>query len=121
MDKYTKGPWQITHEGYDHNGNYKHQIGTNEVTVAYTWCPCDHSPPPAAMVANANLIKTAPNLLKSCQAMMAYFESNFIVRNTDNDHNSDWALNSLSFVKDMVDLHKAIARATGNNNEGETK
>ena len=68
-DGATKGPWIITNEGYDSHGSYKHQIGTNEVTVAYTWAPCDYSPPPSAMVANCHLIALsrtmAPALAKA--------------------------------------------------------
>lgn len=60
--KHTPGPWKITYQGYRHNGDYSHQIGTEDLTVAYTWCPCDHSPPPRAMEANAHLIAAAPDM-----------------------------------------------------------
>lgn len=66
---------------------------------------------PYLSASSCRLISAAPQLLASCQAMMKYMEDGFLVRNTNDDHKSDWALKALSFVADMNAMHTAIAKA----------
>ena len=60
-DTHTPGPWRITNAGLNDDGCYRHQIGTHEKTVAYTWLPNEHND--AENEANALVIRAAPELL----------------------------------------------------------
>lgn len=59
----------------------------------------------------APVLAVAQDLLEGCKAMMGYMESGFLVRDTKDDDKSDWALKSLSFVRDVQKMHAAIKAA----------
>jgi hypothetical protein len=58
----TEGPWHVTNSGRS-QGGYKHQIGTHEITVAYSWRPLDYDTP--RNMANARLIVASCNAFQS--------------------------------------------------------
>ena len=64
---HTPGPWNITNVGLNDYGCYRHQIGTHEKTVAYTWSPDEHNS--QENEANAILIAAAPALLEALDYM----------------------------------------------------
>lgn len=65
--------------------------------------------------ANADRIVLAVNchddLLAACKAIMALIDTGYLVRNTDQDSDSDWAMKQLGPVKDMQSAQAAIAKA----------
>ena len=68
-DTHTPGPWRITNAGLNDDGCYRHQIGTHEKTVAYTWLPNEHND--AENEANALVIRAAPELLAALEYLVA--------------------------------------------------
>jgi hypothetical protein len=63
--------------------------------------------------ANARLIAAAPDLLAACRAVLEQFDSGALVRNTESDGLSDWALRAVKPLKALADMKAAIAKAEG--------
>jgi hypothetical protein len=111
MADYTPGPWTIEEYGDDETPALVIHKDT-ESRVCFMATPGSHGDP-AKIEADAHLIAAAPELLTACVAMLGYIESGFLIRNTKNDHQTDWALKALPFVKDLQAMDTAIRKATG--------
>jgi hypothetical protein len=69
MSKHTPGPWKVTLSGHDDIGRYKHQIGTNEKTTAYTYLGVPYTHDEAK--SNAFLIAAAPEMLTALKLVLS--------------------------------------------------
>jgi hypothetical protein len=63
--------------------------------------------------ANARLMAAAPDLLAACRAVLEQFALGMLVRNTDSDGCSDWAIKSLGPLGALALMKGAIAKAEG--------
>jgi len=113
MTQYTKGPWKITHAGRADNGAcHKHQIGTSEKTVAYTWKPITHDRGESFHEHNANaaLIAAAPDLLEALILAEAQIESFYTATMTSvKSRDENRSLKKLA----LENVRAAIAKAEG--------
>lgn len=112
MTKYTPGPWQVTPDKTRVNNPDDHE----DKQVADCQSGNFHPEDQAECEANARLISAAPELLEGLKDLFAMMDEGLIVRNTDNDHKSSWALDALIFTKRMKKAYDAIAKAEGAGN-----
>lgn len=69
--KWTPGIWRITNMGADKHGFYRHQIGTHEQTVAYTFEPGLQR---TEQHANAHLLAAAPDMAEALEQAIRIFD-----------------------------------------------
>lgn len=129
--KHTPGPWKITLSARSLSGDFRHQIGNKEKTVAYTWS--GDTQPKNEQHANAQLIAAAPETaseLVSAKNRIASYEHDMRLLEKERDRlkitNRELlvALKSLEqymtncgyFIRETKlakDARAAIAKATG--------
>ncbi len=62
-------------------------------------------------IEDARLIAAAPELAAALAGILKAFDDGAFVRNTDNDHMSDWAVKLLPYIKLLGDAKASLAKA----------
>lgn len=65
------------------------------------------------VIANANLISSAPELLEALEGIMSEIDNGRLVRNIDKDHEPNWAMKQRDLVLALNKAVKAIKKAKG--------
>jgi hypothetical protein len=105
MSAHTPGPWKCETPG----DCIVAVDGTHVVCFGHDYDDYGY----LGNVADARLIAAAPDLLEACKAVLEQFDSGALVRNTDSDGLSDWALRAVKPLKALADMKAAIAKAEG--------
>ncbi len=111
--RHTPGPWTLDPEYPDEIVAGKRSIGEVRGGRFVGDCEKPEYEVPAEVLANARLIAAAPELLTALESIKQLLTDKMLVRNTEGDHQSHWAMNQIPIVSALAQMEQAIKKARG--------
>jgi len=112
--KHTPGPWTIKQQGFPNKMTLleiaSEKIDRPTIICSRNWRNQDLTD---EIIANANLIAAAPELLEACETIAQMLDSGELCRDISRDEDRDFAIRMLEFVPKLKKLSDVIAKARG--------